>query len=86
MKLKIFAIRDQKSDQFGNPMFLVSQGQAVRSVADEINTSDKKGNVLASHPADFELFVLGSYDTDTGIFETHAPRSVMPCSELVAQS
>lgn len=85
MKLWLFAIRDAKTDQFGNPMVLQSRGQAVRSVQDEIQRKDPQ-NILASHPEDFELFELGSYNTDTGMFDTHVPKSVIVCSDLVHKS
>lgn len=72
MKLRIFAVRDSATQSFGTPMFMVANGQAVRSFSDEVNRQDKD-NQLYSHPDDFELYVVGEYSTDDGSFETHEP-------------
>lgn len=72
MNLKIFAVRDIATAQFGNPMFMVNSGQAIRSFADEVNREDKDSQ-LYKHPGDFELYELGDYDTETGLFKTCAP-------------
>lgn len=82
MKLFLYALRDSKTDQFGNPMAMQAKGQAIRSVADEINRKDPQ-NLLSTHPQDFELYELGTYDTDTGVYDTHTPKSVILCSDLV---
>lgn len=75
MELKIFAVRDRATDQFGNPMFLMSVGQALRSFTDEINNASKE-NQLYQHPDDFDLYELGVYETSTGAFLTHTPEMV----------
>lgn len=76
MKLFIFCVRDSASDQFGNPMFLIAPGQAVRSFTSEVNRA-AEDNIMFSHPDDFELFEVGSFDTVSGAFETFQPRSVV---------
>lgn len=75
MKLKIFAVKDRATDQYGNPMFLISSGQAIRSFSDEINRSDAT-NQMYAHPDDFDLYWLGEYDTDSGMFQTGVPEQV----------
>lgn len=76
MILKIFAVRDRATDSFGNPMFLVSQGQAVRSFTDEVNRS-AADNQLWAHPDDFDLYYLGDYRTETGTFESVVPEMIL---------
>lgn len=76
MILKIFAVRDSATSQFGTPMFLISDGQAVRSFSDEVNRKDAQ-NQLYTHPDDFELFGLGQYDVASGEFKTVNPVSVV---------
>jgi hypothetical protein len=77
MILLMFAVRDSATDSFGNPMFLVSTGQAIRSFRDEVNRK-AEDNHLFVHPDDFEMFELGSFDTSTGRFALlEAPRSVL---------
>lgn len=72
MKLYIYAVRDRATDQYGTPMFLIAPGQAIRSFADEVNRADKE-NQIYQHPDDFDLYELGSYETNTGKFETKDP-------------
>jgi len=75
MILHIFAIRDRATDQFGNPMFMVSLGQAIRTFSDEVNRADKD-NQLNAHSDDFDLYKFGTYTTDTGMFDTGVPEMV----------
>ena len=82
MKLQIFAVRDRATVQFGNPMFLVTSLQAIRSFADEINNKDTN-NLLNKHPDDYDLYNLGTYDTDTGTFETHTPQQISTGKEHI---
>jgi len=75
MKLKIYAIRDRQTDQYGNPMFLIQHGQAVRSFSDEVNRKEDT-NGLYRHPEDFDLYYLGEYDSSEGEFETRKPEMI----------
>lgn len=75
MKLYVCAIRDRATDSYGVPIFVQAVGQAVRSFSDEIN-KDGADNQLAAHPEDFDLYVLGHYDQDSGLFTTDIPRQV----------
>lgn len=82
MKLLIFAVRDSKSSQFGTPMFLQSEGIAVRSLGDEVNKGSAD-SIISQHPEDFELFYLGEWDTESSQFALlPAPRSVVLCASL----
>lgn len=81
MKFRIFAVRDIATDQYANPMFFMTKGQAIRAFTDEVNRDDKD-NMLAKHPTDFELYELGEYDGDTGLFETNTPKQVVTAKEV----
>lgn len=76
MDLFIFIVLDSKSAQFGTPMFLPSEGVAIRSFSDEVNRSDPQ-NLVYSHPEDFHLYKAGKYDTLTGEFKTITPQSLV---------
>lgn len=82
MKTYIFSVRDRATDQFGSPMFMLSKGQAIRSFADEINKKNPE-NMLCNHPEDYDLYLLGSWESDDGQFETHAPQQVAIGKDLV---
>jgi len=73
VKLKVFVVRDSATNFYGTPMFLVANGQAVRSFTDEVNRQDKD-NQLYLHPDDFELYVLGEWDSETAGFECDVPQ------------
>lgn len=49
------------------PVFVPHLGQAIRSFGDECRRKEP-GNVLATHPEDFELWHIGEYDDITGTF------------------
>lgn len=68
MRFIVVCIYDKGTAQFGNPFNVVARAQAVRSFADEVNSTDP-GNLIAKHPGDFELYVLGGYDSDSGRFD-----------------
>jgi hypothetical protein len=81
MKLKMYAVRDHKTAQFANPMFVVTDGHAIRSFADAVNQDDKE-NLLHRHPADFALFTLGDYDTETGIITPTQPTQLVTAEQV----
>lgn len=85
MKLQIFCVRDIATDQFGTPMFLVSSGQAIRSFGDECNRAEKD-NQLYTHPDDFELYTLGTYETTSGLFDTGVPQQIATGKSLKVRS
>lgn len=79
MKLKIYSLRDQKTDAYMNPIAMQTTGQLLRMLSDEINKDD---SLIGQHPEDFELFEVGEYDTQTGQLTPKLPTSVIVLSEL----
>ncbi len=82
MILQIFSVRDIKTDQFANPMFLITKGHAIRSFADAVNDKEPN-NQLNKHPEDFELHHLGEFDTDSGLINANPPKQVVTASEVI---
>jgi len=82
MRYKILVIRDRAIDAYGQPIFAASVGGAVRSFADEINRPNEN-NQLHKHPEDFDLFLLGEFDDQTGEFDTTRPAQVAVGKDLV---
>jgi len=82
MKLYIFAIRDQATDSFDRPMFMVSPGQMLRAFQDEVNR-ESKDNPMFVHPGDYALWSLGEFDTDNGLFRVHAPEQVALAKDVL---
>lgn len=83
MRLICVAIRDRAANVYGLPTFVPSLGQAVRSFSDEINRVGEN-NILNRHPEDFDLYELGVYDDNSGLFESLPPRQVAVGKDLLA--
>jgi hypothetical protein len=66
----ICTVKDRAADAFGRPMFVPSTGVAIRSFSDEINRNNAE-NQLYNHPDDFDLYELGQFDDNTGLFSLH---------------
>jgi hypothetical protein len=85
MKLNICSVKDRAADAFGRPMFVPSTGVAIRSFSDEINRANDD-NQLYNHPDDFDLYDLGSFDDNTGLFELHQLPQLLTLGKQVKTS
>ena len=68
MKMIIVSIKDTAADAFGRPAFVATEGVALRQFQDEVNRASDD-NQLYKHSQDFHLYMLGSFEDSTGIFE-----------------
>jgi len=75
MELQIICTRDIVANVYGQPMFVVHIGQAIRSFGDECQRAEK-GNVLYEHPEDFELWHLGQWNDNNAHFEIGEPKQL----------
>lgn len=66
MELKVYTVRDAKAEAFMQPFFMRTNGEAIRAFIDSVNREDTQ---FYSHPEDFALFELGTYDEHSGLFE-----------------
>jgi hypothetical protein len=82
MIYKIVAIRDRAGDVFAQPIFVTNLGGALRSFADEINRK-AENNQLNTHPEDFDLFEIGSYNDETAAIESQMPRQLAVGKDLI---
>lgn len=80
----VLAIRDRAADCFGQPIFVANRGGAIRSFGDEINRK-VENNQMNSHPEDFDLYELGTFDDQTGTFESQTPRQLAVGKDLVRE-
>ena len=67
MKMIVVSIKDRAADAFGRPFYVPSTGVAIRSFQDEVNRNSDD-NQMFQHPDDFDLFHLGEFDDNTGLF------------------
>ena len=61
--LKIYALRDVRTQAYMRPMFLQNDAVLDRSVRDAMLDEN---SLLCSHPEDYQVFRLGEYDDNTG--------------------
>ncbi|WNK13343.1 MAG: nonstructural protein [Microvirus sp.] len=66
----MFSLYDRKALVYGNPFVSPSNAAALRTFSFEVNRV-ADGNMLNSHPADFELFLLGQFDDVSGQLVPH---------------
>ena len=85
MKLIICTVKDRAADAYGRPMFVPSTGVAIRSFSDEINR-DNAENQLYNHPDDFDLYELGEFDDNTGLFSLHEQPKLLSLGKQVKLS
>lgn len=85
MKLIICTVKDRAADAYGRPMFVPSTGVAIRSFSDEINRNNAE-NQLYNHPDDFDLYELGEFDDNTGLFSLYEQPKLLSLGKQVKLS
>lgn len=75
MKMNIYAIKDQQVAAFAQPFFMQTNGQAIRAFTDAINRPDENNNMY-KHPDDFTLHHIGTWNDETGEFESLTPEQI----------
>lgn len=65
MTFVMCSIFDKAAEAWTMPMFFQAPGQAMRSFADAINGDGD----LSSHPEDYTLFIIGSFNQRSGKLE-----------------
>lgn len=81
--MKLFAIRDVKSDAFGPVMTLETRGIALRGFADAV--SNPKSD-YARYPEDFMMYEIGEYDPSSAQVSAYkVPVLVVTAQAVVEQ-
>jgi hypothetical protein len=65
----VVSVKDRAADVFLRPFFVAHRNVAIRDFTDEVNRK-ADDNQLNKHPDDFDLYVLGQFDDNTGTFKT----------------
>lgn len=76
MNLFALSVRDSAADSYHAPLCFPSLGVAERWFRDECNSRHPE-NQIAQHPEDYELQLVGNFETSTGEFVACAPRLVL---------
>ena len=75
MILTIVSIYDRAAGAYSRPAFVPGRGPAIRSFGDEVKRV-APDNEIQRHPGDFELHQLGTWDDNTGEFNTQRPERI----------
>lgn len=83
MKLTICSVYDSAAQAFNRPLFVPHANLARRSFQDEINRGGDQNNQMNTHPEDFILYELGTFDDETARFDLlPEPRIVARAKDL----
>lgn len=81
---QVVAVRDRAANAFSMPQFYVSTEVARRNFGQLVNDVKEGNNVVNQHPEDFDMFLLGTYDDETGAFnQVGPPRQIAIGKDLV---
>lgn len=67
MTLKCYSIRDAKGEVFNNPFYKKTHGEAER---DFHQLCKDEKSFPGQYPEDYDLYYLGEYDDQTGLFQS----------------
>lgn len=81
----IVSVKDRAADVFNRPFFVPHRNVAIRDFTDEVNRG-AADNQLNKHPDDFDLYLLGQFDDNTGVFTTEEAPLVLVRGKDVLQS
>lgn len=85
MKHYVFAVRDRLAEVYGNPFMQPNKAAAIRTFADTVRSVGDT-NMLNKHPTDFDLHYLGTWDDNTGLYDTGVPEVIALGSECAKVS
>lgn len=69
MDINIYTIYDQAAKAYMKPIFLNTDGMAIRAFQDAVN-SDTPSDI-SQHPEQFTMFKIGEYDDQKGLINSY---------------
>lgn len=76
--MKIVAVHDAALACFLNPFVVPHIGGAIRSFMDEAKNPESP---VHKHPEDYDLYLIGDYDTDTGMITPQVPMQIASATD-----
>jgi hypothetical protein len=64
MIVSLFSVKDKVSDTFGKILEQNNNAEAMRSFSDIVKNPE---SVISKHPQDYDLYLVGTFDTSSGI-------------------
>lgn len=78
MRYKMFSIYDRAVDAYMRPFMCKAEGEALREF---INLRNSEGSAVYSHPHDFSLFLIGTFNDNDGELVSCVPKRLMGAHE-----
>lgn len=78
--MKIFSIYDNKTEIYSKPFYELTIGSAIRVFGDAANDP---ASAFSKHPADYNLFLLGEFDDNTGEILSQTNQNLGSCLEHI---
>lgn len=82
-RMPMVCTKDRALDVYASPFAARTTADAVRSFTDEVN-SDPTRSAVARHPDDYDLYIIGHYEQETGtLHPMAAPELVVRGKDLI---
>lgn len=81
MKYVVVAIRDDKTGFF-SPQCEPSEASAVRNF--EHAVTSRPDSLFFTHPADYSLYRIGTFDSDDGFLESCLPEPIVSAVQVMS--
>jgi len=85
MNLFVVCVKDRAAEVFNRPFFVPHRNVAIRDFTDEVNRS-AADNQLNKHPDDFDLYLLGEFNDNTGEFVMNTPQVLVRAKDVKQSS
>ena len=85
MHLFVVCVKDRAAEVFNRPFFVPHRNVAIRDFTDEVNRA-AADNQLNKHPDDFDLYLLGEFNDNTGEFSISVPQVLVRAKDVVQSS
>jgi len=79
---RAFAVRDTCVGVWLMPWFFQNSAAAVRALGDAVNKAGSDNNFY-QHPEHYQLYEIGSFCDDSGMFTAEVPQFIVDCQSLV---
>jgi hypothetical protein len=85
MHLFVVCVKDRAAEVFNRPFFVPHRNVAIRDFTDEVNRV-AADNQLNKHPDDFDLYLLGEFNDNTGEFSISNPQVLVRAKDVLQSS
>jgi len=82
MHLFVVCVKDRAAEVFNRPFFVPHRNVAIRDFTDEVNRA-AADNQLNKHPDDFDLYLLGEFNDNTGEFSISVPQVLVRAKDVL---